>query len=240
MPWNSSGRYFQSEGSAPETHSFSGLDVELSTRVRSSALDLHVTQDFIFQPHSSTSPNVFEITPIRQWTFEGVMDPDPSLSANLVFHYNEDIDILLGNEGILGLVSRTSPDQEWEAYYPSEYNEVDKTITAIDVPDVREWAVARIADISSVNNPIEGISTIELFPNPSSECINISFELAEGIEISTRLLDLNGRVIYMGESTAYLAGENTIGIELKNTPAGIYYVGLEGKGGIIYLPVVVR
>ena len=117
---------------------------------------------------------------------------------------------------------------------------MDKTITAIDVPDLREWAVARVADISSVNNPIIEISTIELFPNPASERINISFELAEGIEITTRLLDLNGRVIYMGESTSYLAGRNTISIELKNARAGIYFVELEDEGGVIYLPVTVR
>lgn len=162
------------------------------------------------------------------------------MTADLLFYYHEDIDSLSTTDGGLGLVSRTSPDQEWEAYYPVEYNESEGILTAKNVTELREWAIARVEVVSGVNDPIEGLSEIQIYPNPSKEKINISFFLDKSADLTLRLINMNGQIVYVEECKSYLEGKQLQAFDLINVLAGMYFVELAGKEGVIYVAVVVR
>jgi len=239
-PNNFSGRYLDSPGDMSFNRYFRGLDLEVRVQLRSSELDIYASQELNVRPQSSPSSNVFEISPVRQWKMEGVWDLDPSLTADLLFHYSEGIDLLSGSQGVLGLVSRTSSEQDWEAYYPVEYNESESVITARNVTEPREWAVARVLEASGLIDPIEGLSAFEVYPNPAHENVYISFLLDEATDLSARILNLNGQVMYSGDRRSYDPGMQLLTFDLMNQVAGMYFVELAGDNGLMYLPFVVK
>jgi hypothetical protein len=75
-------------------------------------------------------------------------------------------------------------------------------------------AVASILDISN---------TIEIYPNPASQSVNIKIKTSSDDNYCTKIYDMMGRQVYSCNNY-YLAGSHEVNIDLKDLSNGIYYV----------------
>lgn len=89
-----------------------------------------------------------------------------------------------------------------------------------------------ITNITRVNVGIEGIHgglIANLYPNPSSEMVNLEFSLDKTEPLTITILDMTGRVI-MRESRPGSVGENRVTLSVDGLADGPYLLRLEGNG----------
>ena len=80
-----------------------------------------------------------------------------------------------------------------------------------------------------VNTPF---SQLEVFPNPSRDIFNVSFVSDEIQNVTVKVVDVMGKVVYTEELTEY-SGAYTNKINLSDYPKGVYFLRvLSDKGGI--------
>jgi len=85
--------------------------------------------------------------------------------------------------------------------------------------------------ITSIDEPSSPEIAVSVFPNPSSDLINIEIEGANGGCVE--LLDLTGKVIARKELQS-----NTTTVDLSNTARGIYLLRVESKGLVKTVKIV--
>lgn len=89
----------------------------------------------------------------------------------------------------------------------------------------------KITSTSVSSNPLDELSGIKVYPNPSNvgTDANVSFaSLSAGAAIVT-ITDINGRVA-QSMTREVSAGNNTIVVPVSNLMAGIYFVNVEANG----------
>ncbi len=98
------------------------------------------------------------------------------------------------------------------------------------------------ASINTVSNDeIEGALTgVKVFPNPTKDQVNISFDALENMDLSVQLFDMTGREVKASESYTINSGSQNMRVNLKDIPKGIYYVQLSTNGRSIQQKVVVQ
>lgn len=69
---------------------------------------------------------------------------------------------------------------------------------------------------------------LQIFPNPASDRLTLSFNLTERMQVSAQILDLLGRVV-VEKSFRAIAGKNQIEMDMQNIPAGTYFISLNRK-----------
>jgi uncharacterized delta-60 repeat protein len=80
-----------------------------------------------------------------------------------------------------------------------------------------------------------GIKNIELFPNPTSEILNVHLQLEAVENISAQLLDASGKLVQPLPALDQLAGEHILQIPVQALPPGTYYLTLRaGKALVAY------
>jgi hypothetical protein len=67
---------------------------------------------------------------------------------------------------------------------------------------------------------------LQVYPNPASEYINVSFNVEETQQVTISLRDAAGRVVY-NEAIDAAAGFNNLQIDLSNLSKGVYFVQLQ-------------
>lgn len=90
--------------------------------------------------------------------------------------------------------------------------------------------------ITTVDENLEELVRVTIFPNPANEMINIQFEKVVDKEILLYLLDAQGKLVKTGQIEPDVR-EKTI--NLQDLPAGIYYLRLT-KGKLINVYKVVK
>jgi hypothetical protein len=92
-------------------------------------------------------------------------------------------------------------------------------------------------DINIVDATTTGIKNIEtavglnIYPNPSSSNVNISFNLTEKQNVSVNVIDMLGRTVETIPATQYASGETVLTIGNKATyQAGVYFVNINING----------
>ena len=89
---------------------------------------------------------------------------------------------------------------------------------------VTNWTISKmntgIHDISSTNNQLE----IKLYPNPSSDYLNISYKTEKQEKMSIRIFSSRGTLIQSITNSKWIDSENTLKIDFRNYPAGSYYI----------------
>jgi hypothetical protein len=85
------------------------------------------------------------------------------------------------------------------------------------------------AEYSSVNiqNSINDDANISIYPNPVSDHINISIVAKSKDDITIKILDMTGKVIYT-QISGINKGSNLIQIDRDNIASGIYFVNIIG------------
>jgi hypothetical protein len=100
----------------------------------------------------------------------------------------------------------------------------------------RTWGLA--IDIGAFEHVIEGIddplaenkSNFKLYPNPSSDIINVFVELDNSSDFSMKLYNGLGSQVKTIESTRLAAGQHTITYNINDLPEGIYFCRMsDGK-----------
>ena len=95
-------------------------------------------------------------------------------------------------------------------------------------------------DVNSGINYLDEInSTFQLFPNPASEKINISFTLTTAKKINISILNVLGQTVYNGGMGNYSEGEHTITINRKDIRAGMYYIKIADEISYFEKPFVI-
>lgn len=84
-----------------------------------------------------------------------------------------------------------------------------------------------------------GISSIEAYPNPANESLNVSFEMEDKSNLTIKLVSLTGQIVY-DEAQAGFAGSYFTEISVSNYPAGIYFLEIASETGKSVKKIVVN
>jgi hypothetical protein len=68
-------------------------------------------------------------------------------------------------------------------------------------------------------------ASINVYPNPSTDVLNVSFTAEKSETVTIKMVDMNGRVVYQS-SNNYAAGSQTASVNVQNIPAGSYSMTL--------------
>jgi aminopeptidase N len=71
---------------------------------------------------------------------------------------------------------------------------------------------------------------LNIYPNPSSETINVSYQLAKNAEVKLSIIDFSGNEIYAGKLEKKTQGNQQENIRISQFSAGTYIVNLQVDG----------
>lgn len=112
-------------------------------------------------------------------------------------------------------------------YYDFEYNDAE------DVPAIvmlgagvnKDTLIGMEGEVNSadeiVNNTTSGL-TIEAYPNPASERLNILISSEDGNIANINLIDITGKIVQSINSYNLSSGKNSIQLRTGNLPSGTY------------------
>lgn len=81
---------------------------------------------------------------------------------------------------------------------------------------------------TAVVNPLKSDISLQVFPNPASDQVNISIELNAPEQMNITLMDVMGKEVDLVYSGKLNKGSNLISYELSDLPSGIYFLQLSG------------
>ena len=97
-----------------------------------------------------------------------------------------------------------------------------------------------LAEPSKTTEPGLVFSIQGLYPNPASERSVLDFVLKSEANVKIKVLDINGKTLWQGNSERLPAGAHSRPIPVGNLPAGTYGVVLETAGGSVGRMLVVE
>ena len=96
-----------------------------------------------------------------------------------------------------------------------------------------------VSDPVATNNPVAGLQTAQLFPNPAQDAIQLSIELERSLDIQLQLINTQGQLVADRLPVQYPAGRQQISWSCAGLPAGLYYLKIASKIGSHTIPLVV-
>jgi hypothetical protein len=115
-------------------------------------------------------------------------------------------------------------------------NEINGTVTTWDISDINNYDFSSSVGLSDQMN-IEN-STLQLFPNPSSNLVNIQFSGVQVGNIVIEIIDVNGKQIQEVYRGAH-QGQQTHQW-LSNSIKGTYYCRITTDTKVITKPVIIQ
>ncbi len=113
------------------------------------------------------------------------------------------------------------------------HDDIDDNLIAID--DIR---VMGTDPTSIAENDLDfGLS---VYPNPSSDQMNVKFELASAGKVSVELFDVSGKLVRFESFGTQGIGVQSRSISVNGLAAGIYHLKLQTEQGVAYTRVVVQ
>jgi hypothetical protein len=198
--------------------------------------------------HNYVAPDGFKgnnygilISNYHYYTVDGNFSP--GFVGKCTFQYNGstntsngflDNNLITGIEDSLVLLYRSGTADDW--HIVSDYvlnmgaNHGDK-IGSFTVDTLlkgeyafgyRNYIAANVSEIKKSSK-----NTLNVFPNPNSGIVNISFHLNNGDEGLLKINDMKGKLIY---SSKVKSGNDTLVYDASKQPSGNYFVSLEIKG----------
>jgi len=90
--------------------------------------------------------------------------------------------------------------------------------------------------ITTVEENLEDLVEVTIYPNPTSEMINIQFQTSPDKEILVYLLDASGKLVKTDRIDVAMINKT---INMQDLPAGMYYLRLT-KGKLVNVYKVVK
>lgn len=120
--------------------------------------------------------------------------------------------------------------------YGSGYYKVKKGATVLYqggedfATELKPIEVEKLA--SSANEPV-ALNSINVFPNPVSDNLNVQFNLSKESNMSLEVFNALGQNVYSLNNQNYHSGENTVSINASTMSNGVYMVILKDDQGSI-------
>lgn len=97
--------------------------------------------------------------------------------------------------------------------------------------------------VNSINFSVEEntvLSSVNVYPNPSSANTNVEFDLTNTSDVNITLTDLTGKLISQPVNGEMTEGNHTVAIDLDNVEAGVYLVEITINGASKIEKLVVK
>ena len=75
---------------------------------------------------------------------------------------------------------------------------------------------------TGVNEQVENLEMVTLYPNPLSEEATLEFMLNEKAEMSIMMFNIEGKIVFSTQQ-AFDSGNNKVTIDATQIPEGIYF-----------------
>jgi serine protease AprX len=85
----------------------------------------------------------------------------------------------------------------------------------------------------------KSISNFNLYPNPTSNDLHVSFDLTESGKIELLMVDATGKTV-MVRSLGQASGNNKFSLDVNDLPAGIYMMNVSFEGQVITKRFVIQ
>ena len=77
---------------------------------------------------------------------------------------------------------------------------------------------------TSIKELVSTFANYSVYPNPTSDIVNISFDLLQSNQVSVQILDITGKLVKETESRQFNTGANKIELGTSELPQGMYFV----------------
>ncbi len=98
-----------------------------------------------------------------------------------------------------------------------------------------DWEIGNV----SVKEQLNGVSMLNIFPNPANNVLNISFKTDKSQAFTVKLMSVTGEVVYE-ENTDNFSGNYSNSIDVSSFAKGVYILNLSNESGSVNKKVVIR
>jgi hypothetical protein len=136
--------------------------------------------------------------------------------------------------GDLGMITGTNVGgDDWNNYY---YYFYDWRVESPNCPSDRVEVQAIVVGIDG----IDAVTSLNVFPNPTSVDLTISIDLVNKADVNLELIDQLGKIVMSNSLSNLPSGNNNIEFDLKSVEAGVYHLQLTINGQSTSTKVVVK
>jgi PKD repeat protein len=109
---------------------------------------------------------------------------------------------------------------------------VTSATVTLTVTSSRGCVSTATADVvlTGVEDEIEGLAAVQVFPNPFRSVANVSFTLSDGMDMTVQLVDVNGRLVRQFEQY-FQSGANHFEVDAADLKSGVYFLRLLAAQG---------
>jgi hypothetical protein len=210
------------------------IDLDVTPKTSSSlSVDLSVVLDHSIYGTNSIVPldtNSSDPSTFRVWNIK----PTGNLDYNfdLKFKYQPSLDLLPPSKSGYepGIIRFDSAKAEWQAHYPSVWDQINRTVQAIDVSHFSPWALAMVKLQVKEDVTPNGSHSIRLvtYPNPFDERIAVKIETDQPDLVTIRVFDMTGRDAIAPFSIRLNPGIYTINLDGSELSSGSYNLVVAG------------
>ncbi len=102
------------------------------------------------------------------------------------------------------------------------------TVTLIATGTAGADTISKVLNVTPVGikEISSTISNVTLYPNPTSNITNVSFDLTENTNVAINLYDMSGRLVKAIPTQYLTSGNNSIAIETSEVNAGVYFANI--------------
>lgn len=86
-------------------------------------------------------------------------------------------------------------------------------------------------------NELESVSNSVVFPNPTTNKVNITFDAKKETNLNFNILDLTGKILFSNALQSTL-GSNTIEVNMENLEAGMYFIEMSDSNASKRIKIV--
>lgn len=94
-------------------------------------------------------------------------------------------------------------------------------------------SLSELMNVTSVEENIFGDASIEIYPNPATEMININFSLTKGSEVNVFIYDLSGRLEKSASFGSVPEAETKRSLNLSDLESGLYILSIQAENSVV-------
>ncbi len=158
----------------------------------------------------------------------GMNGANPNSGENNYFNIDENVTIN-GNVAVFSVftfaywVENTVGGQTIDKWIPEPPNQL-KFAYSLHIEDTDATSISEIASIGQELN---------VYPNPTSDMLNISFNQKGNSEVTLRVYDAIGKLIVEQNMPNLISGENNFTINMGNVETGAYVISLSSDNSTV-------
>ena len=93
---------------------------------------------------------------------------------------------------------------------------------------------------SSINESPVNLASFKVFPNPTTDQLNISFDMKESSDVSVELMDVTGRTLDTRKLSANWDNTHTLTMDVSEIPTGMYMLNIKTSNSVVSKKVLVQ